>query len=133
MTTDNSEGAIPIQWAVWENTITENGITIDRPIGSTHPRHKDIIYPISYGYINGTKSSDGQEVDIFVGSAANGLVGAIATRDFRKGDREIKLLFNCSPTEIYVVNGFINFDKTLMIGRLYLRWPMADIGSITGA
>ena len=76
-----------IDWTAWESIIDAHGITVDRPKSSAHPMHPDIIYPIDYGYINETESSDGEEVDIFVGSSDDGLVGAIATTDFRKGDR----------------------------------------------
>lgn len=24
---------------------------VDRPMGSTHPTHTDIVYPINYGYV----------------------------------------------------------------------------------
>ena len=26
-------------------------VVVDRPLGSYHPKHKDIYYPINYGYI----------------------------------------------------------------------------------
>lgn len=28
-------------------------VTVDRPLGSYHPKHKDMYYPINYGYIEG--------------------------------------------------------------------------------
>ncbi len=28
-------------------------IKVDRPLGSTHPKHADMIYPVNYGYIPG--------------------------------------------------------------------------------
>jgi hypothetical protein len=114
-------------WKDWERLIQNNGVTIDRPRGAVHPVHADIIYPIDYGYVNGTTSTDGEEVDLFKGSTSNGLIGLIATMDHRKGDREIKLLFDCSPIEIYLVNGFINFDRRLMDGALVLRRPMHEL------
>ena len=117
----------PINWMDWEALIEQNGVTIDRPFASPHPDHPTIIYPIDYGYINDTLSSDGQEVDIFCGSATNKLVALIQTADFRKGDQEIKLIYNCTPAEIYLVNGFINFAPDLMQGKLLMRWPMQDL------
>lgn len=111
-------------WASWDAMIATNGITIDRPYRTAHPRFPKIIYPINYGYINRTESTDGEEVDVFVGSAQNGLVGLLITTDHRKGDREIKLLYNCAPEEIYLCHGFINFDRRLMEGTLVLRQPM---------
>lgn len=41
-------------------------VTIDRPLGSRHPKHKDIIYPINYGYIGGIIAPDGEEQDAYV-------------------------------------------------------------------
>ena len=40
-------------------------IKIDRPMGSKHPRH-GFIYPINYGYVPGTMSADGEELDAYV-------------------------------------------------------------------
>jgi inorganic pyrophosphatase len=120
--------ALPeVDWRLWERLIKDLGITLDRPRGSTHPVHESIRYPIDYGYINGTTASDGDEVDIFVGTKENGLVAAIFTIDFRKKDRELKLIYNCSPLEVYLVNGFVNFDQALMNGALVMRHPMSEL------
>lgn len=40
--------------------------TIDRPMGSFHPEHKDIYYPINYGYIEGIMAADGEEQDAYI-------------------------------------------------------------------
>ncbi len=111
-------------WAGWEALIRENGITLDRPYRTPHPDYPEIIYPINYGYVNGTTSTDGDEVDVFVGSVESGLVGLLMTTDYGRCDREIKLLYNCTPEEIYLANGFINFDRRRMEGTLALRRPM---------
>ena len=39
---------------------------IERPLGSRHPRFPDMVYPINYGYIEGTIAGDGQEQDVYV-------------------------------------------------------------------
>lgn len=111
-------------WRGWERLIEAHGYEIERPYRSAHPAFPEIIYPIDYGFIRETTSGDGDEVDLFVGTAAAGLVGLIATVDHRRGDREMKLLYRCTPEEVYLVNGFINFDRTLMEGTLVLRRPM---------
>ena len=116
-----------IDWLGWERLIAENGVTLDRPRGSRHPTWPEIVYPIDYGYVNGTVGADGEEVDVFVGTAGTGLVGAILTRDHRKGDEELKLLLDCGPAEVYLVNGFINFDRSRMEGDLVMRVPMARL------
>lgn len=113
-----------IDWELWEQVIQAQGITIERPRGSEHPVFPDILYPINYGFVNRTTSADGHEQDIFVGTASNGLVAAIFSVDVRRGDRECKLIYNCTPEEIYLVNGFINFNPQLMHGRLLMRHPM---------
>lgn len=41
-------------------------VTVDRPLGSTHPKHKDIVYGVNYGFISGTKSPDGEELDAYI-------------------------------------------------------------------
>ena len=40
-------------------------VKIDRPLGSKHPKF-DMIYPVNYGYIPGTISGDGEELDAYV-------------------------------------------------------------------
>ena len=115
------------RWAAWEKLIGQNGITIDRPYRSRHPRFPEIIYPLDYGYINGTRGTDGEEVDVFVGSGTGGLTALLLTTDHRRGDREFKLLWGCTPEEIYLAHGFINFDRTLMDGLLVLRHPMQEL------
>jgi inorganic pyrophosphatase len=120
------------RWEDWEALIRANGVTIDRPLGSAHPDYPEIIYPIDYGFINDTTSSDDHEVDVFVGTVSTGLVGAIQTVDHRRGDREMKLLWNCSPEEIYRAHGFINFDRALLEGRLFLRYPMRELWEKSG-
>ena len=39
--------------------------TIDRPLGSVHPRCKDLVYPVNYGYVNGVMAGDGAEQDVY--------------------------------------------------------------------
>lgn len=40
-------------------------VTIDRPLGSNHPAH-GFQYPINYGFLRGTTSGDGEELDAYV-------------------------------------------------------------------
>lgn len=41
-------------------------VTVDRPLGSFHPRHPDLYYPINYGYIQGVMAPDGEEQDAYL-------------------------------------------------------------------
>jgi inorganic pyrophosphatase len=40
-------------------------IKIDRPLGSLHPKH-GFLYEINYGFVPGTMSGDGEEIDAYV-------------------------------------------------------------------
>ena len=41
-------------------------IKMDRPIGTVHPKHPDLVYPINYGYVPGLIAPDGEEQDAYV-------------------------------------------------------------------
>lgn len=41
-------------------------VTVDRPLGSAHPEHPDMIYPVNYGYIEGITAPDGEEQDAYI-------------------------------------------------------------------
>ena len=41
-------------------------VTVDRPLGSYHPEHADMYYPINYGYIEGIIAPDGEEQDAYI-------------------------------------------------------------------
>ena len=41
-------------------------IKIDRPIGSNHPKHPGLIYPVNYGYIPHVLGGDGKELDVYL-------------------------------------------------------------------
>ena len=39
---------------------------IDRPLGSAHPQHSDLIYPVNYGEVVGVMAPDGDWQDVYV-------------------------------------------------------------------
>ena len=41
-------------------------VIVDRPLGTCHPKHKDIYYSVNYGYIPGIMAPDGEEQDAYV-------------------------------------------------------------------
>jgi len=69
-------------------------VAIDRPLGSKHPKH-DFIYETNYGFIEGVKAPDGEELDAYyLGiqeplKKATGVCIAIA---HRKDDDDDKLI-----------------------------------------
>jgi inorganic pyrophosphatase len=83
-------------------------VTIDRPLGSKHPKH-GFLYEVNYGYVGGVKAPDGEDWDAyFLGSdqpleKARGVCIAIA---HRKDDDDDKL--------IVVPEGLSMTDKEIM-------------------
>ncbi|MBD7915554.1 inorganic diphosphatase [Clostridium sp. Sa3CUN1] len=69
-------------------------VIVDRPLGTKHPSHR-FFYPINYGYIPGTVSGDGEEIDAYIIGEFepldnyNGFVVAIIKRE---NDNEDKLV-----------------------------------------
>lgn len=41
-------------------------VTVDRPLGSCHPEHPDMYYPLNYGYVGGIIAPDGEEQDAYI-------------------------------------------------------------------
>ena len=116
-----------LDWAAWTRCIRANGFTIERPRATAHPECPSIVYPLDYGYVNGTQGGDGDALDVFVGQGTTGLVGALLTTDHRQRDREAKLLYDCTPAEVYTAHGFVNYDRTLLEGVLVLRREMRTL------
>ena len=91
-------------WKMLDKLFSKYDIVIDRPKGSVHPRYSNYIYPLDYGYLKGTISSDGAGIDVWVGSSEKQCVSAIISSvDFIKGDSEIKILFACTRDEIALI------------------------------
>ena len=41
-------------------------VTVDRPLGSHHPKFPDMIYPVNYGYVEGIIGGDGEWQDAYI-------------------------------------------------------------------
>lgn len=91
-------------------------IKVDRPLGSTHPIHKDIIYKVNYGFIEGVFSPDGEEQDAYILGVNEPLTqfsGQIVAIIRRLNDIEDKLVVapigkKYSKDEI---KGFVDFQE----------------------
>ena len=69
-------------------------VTMDRPLGSKHPKH-GFIYPVNYGYIPNTISGDGEELDAYVLGVHNPLEtfeGKVIAIIHRLNDNDDKLV-----------------------------------------
>ena len=41
-------------------------VVVDRPMGTYHPKHKNIYYSVNYGYVEGIIAADGEEQDAYI-------------------------------------------------------------------
>ncbi len=90
-------------------------MTIDRSLGAKHPEH-GFIYPVNYGYLEGTMTADGEKIEAYVIgeyeplSIFEGYVVAIAERE---DDVEDKLVV-CKEEDRYTrkqIEAFIEFQE----------------------
>jgi inorganic pyrophosphatase len=96
-------------WASLDRLVANNRLVIDRPAGSHHPRYPEVIYPLDYGYLEGTTAGDGAGIDAWQGaSGASTLDSVILTVDLSKRDLEVKLLLGCSTEEAETILTFHN-------------------------
>jgi inorganic pyrophosphatase len=87
-------------WRFADELVANQAIVIDRPAGSRHPRLPEFVYPLDYGYLDGTMGMDGGGIDVWRGSLPEVRVtAAIVTIDLQKRDAEIKLLVGCTREE----------------------------------
>lgn len=96
-------------WNLMDELVAKSKIIIDRPKGSVHPRYHQIVYELDYGYLEDTKSSDNEGIDVWIGTDAEQKLDAIiCTVDLVKRDSEIKLLIGCTSAEKAYIKSFYN-------------------------
>lgn len=122
-------------------------VKIDRPLGSTHPKH-GFTYPLNYGYLPNTISGDGEEIDAYVLGINHPVLefeGKCIAIVHRLNDNDDKLIIvppqiSLTDTEIeqqisfqekwfrhilihpkadiYLICGFLGFGKTTFAKKL---------------
>ncbi len=101
-------------WATLDTLIRSADLVIDRPKGSAHPRYPSLVYPLDYGYLKGTTSGDGHELDAWRGSRAQASLDAVVCSvDLYKKDVEVKLLLGCTRDERKIILDFHNNSETM--------------------
>lgn len=104
-------------WSRLDQIVAVCGIKIDRPKGSTHPRYPSCVYPVDYGYLEGTQSGDGDGIDVWVGTLLEKRVtGIVCSVDMEKRDAEIKILWGCTPQETQDIIQTHNVGASSAIG-----------------
>ena len=96
-------------WEYLQNLITSSSIVIERPQGPSHPDYPDVVYPLDYGYLKSTLTSDLGGIDVWIGGGTQReLTAIICTIDLKKRDLELKLLIGCTETESQKILDFHN-------------------------
>ena len=68
-------------------------VTVDRPLGTKHPKHPDLVYPINYGFVAGVIGGDGEEQDAYilgVNEPLTSFTGELIAVVHREDDNEYK-------------------------------------------
>lgn len=106
-------------------------VTIDRPLGSKHPKH-GFIYPVNYGYVPNTISGDGEELDCYILGIYEPIEtfkGKCIAIIHRLNDNDDKLIIvpdnkTFTNKEIKVLTDFQEqyFKSTILRPNNYINW-----------
>jgi len=98
--TPEESGIDPRLWDFADRLVAQSRVVVDRPRGSRHPRYPAYVYPLDYGYLDGTTAMDGGGIDVWQGSLSEKRVtGIILTIDLLKRDAELKFLVGCTAAK----------------------------------
>lgn len=78
-------------------------VVVDRPLGTYHPKYKDLFYSVNYGYVEGIIAADGEEQDAYilgVNEPIKEFTGKVIAVIHRFDDVEEKLVV--VPTDVYL-------------------------------
>ncbi len=97
---------------------------IDRPLGSRHPRHTEMIYPVNYGYVDGVLGGDGAWQDVYflgVKEPCHSFEGTVIAVFHRFNDIENKWIVVPDGVELSddEILGEIAFQEQFFYGKLY--------------
>ena len=98
--------------------------TVDRPCGTAHPCHPEIIYPINYGYVNNVLADDGAEQDVYLFGTNKPLKnfrGKVVAVWHRFDDVEDKWIVSLNGEDIAEekILGDISFQEQFFYGKLF--------------
>jgi inorganic pyrophosphatase len=96
-------------WTYLDQLVAACPVTIDRPRRSHHPCYPELVYPLDYGFLEGSTTVDGGGVDVWLGvNGSHELVGVVLTVDLHKKDAELKLLLGTNEEECQTIVNFHN-------------------------
>ena len=101
-------------------------VTVDRPLGSYHPEHKDMYYPVNYGYVKGVPAADGEDQDAYIlgiTEPVQEFTGEVIGIVHREDDEETKLIVTregMQPNPEQVRN-WINFTEKYYRSHIVMK------------
>jgi len=107
-------------WEAIDKLVFKSKVVIDRPKNSRHPKYPKLIYPVDYGYLEGTSSMDSGGIDVWKGTSGDYIDAIICTVDLMKKDSEIKILIGCTEDEkqlVMEVHNNSEYMKGILIPR----------------
>ena len=99
-------------------------VTVDRALGTYHPKHNDIFYTVNYGYIDGVTAADGEYQDAYIlgiDKPLKSFTGKVIAVIIRENDIENKWV---------VVPPEYSFDKAEIIKAVYFQEKYFDFDVI---
>ena len=99
---------------------------IDRPLGSRHPDHPDLVYPVNYGYIPDVSGGDGEEQDVYVlgiDEPIHEFTGTVIAMILREDDVETKWVAapaNIAYTESEIMSK-VRFQEQFFHSRIIMN------------
>ncbi len=97
-------------------------VTMDRPLGSKHPKH-GFMYEANYGYLEGVKAPDGEDLDAYYLWVSEPLVratGTVIAIAHRKDNDDDKLIV--VPADIQMTD-----DEIMQAIRFQEQWFDTEI------
>lgn len=64
-------------WQKVDTLILSSTVCLSHPKGSAHPQYPAMIYPVDYGYLKDTMSTESDPVHLYVGTDSDKRVNAI--------------------------------------------------------
>jgi hypothetical protein len=107
-------------------------VTVDRPLGSSHPEHPELVYQLNYGFVPGTVAGDGEPVDAYVlgvDTPAGAVTGTVVAVIERADDVEDKLVVaapGSGPWTATAITEAVRFQEQWFDFRVHTPATWAD-------
>ncbi len=104
-------------------------LQIDRKMGTAHPKHPDMIYPINYGYVkDGIEMPDGEPIDAYlleVEDPVETYTGYVSAVICRQNDNEDKLVVvpadNTKKNSFFTIRMKVEFVEQYFDSVFYMN------------